>query len=83
MMDVLNHFKRGLDQYRRGDWDRSIKAFQDAAVSQEFLQAWQKRIKDSEDAAAKAYEEQLKAQEEHDGEMRELGDMEDAPNELE
>lgn len=55
----------------------SIKAFQDAGESQKFLEAWQKRIKDSEDAAAKAYDEQLKAQEEHDREMRELGDMED------
>jgi len=30
MMDVLNHFKHGLEKYRQGNWERAISAFQDA-----------------------------------------------------
>jgi adenylate cyclase len=30
MMDVLNYFKHGLEQYRRGNWDQAVNGFQDA-----------------------------------------------------
>jgi adenylate cyclase len=30
VMEVVNHFKTGLAQYRNGDWDRDIGTFRDA-----------------------------------------------------
>jgi adenylate cyclase len=30
VMEVVNHFKAGLAQYRNGDWDRAIKSFSEA-----------------------------------------------------
>ncbi len=30
MMELLNHFKHGLVQYRKGDWDKAITAFKEA-----------------------------------------------------
>jgi adenylate cyclase len=30
VMEVVNHFKTGLAQYRNGDWDRAIGTFRDA-----------------------------------------------------
>jgi adenylate cyclase len=30
MNEVLSHFRTGLDQYRKGHWDRAIAAFEEA-----------------------------------------------------
>ncbi len=30
IMEVVNHFKNGLDHYRRGSWDRAIDSFNEA-----------------------------------------------------
>jgi adenylate cyclase len=27
LMDAVNHFRDGIEKYRRGDWDRAIDAF--------------------------------------------------------
>ena len=52
----------------------SIKAFENHEMSQKFMENWEKRIKDSEDAAAKAYEENVKAQQEYEREMDEIAE---------
>ena len=30
LMEVVNHFKNGLGQYRRGYWDKAIRSFKEA-----------------------------------------------------
>ena len=52
----------------------NIKAFQNEQESTKYMEDWQKRIKEAEDAAAKAYEENLKAQEEYEREMDEIAE---------
>ena len=52
----------------------SIKSRENYEEAQAFLQAYQKRIEDSEKDAMKSYEESMKAQEEYDKEMEEIGD---------
>ena len=55
----------------------SIEANENYEKAQVFLDKWKKRIEDAEAAAAKSYEEQIRAQEEYEREMEELGDTED------
>jgi hypothetical protein len=52
----------------------SIEPYKNYAEAHSFLEMWQKRIKDSEEEAAKAYEESVKQQEEHQREMEEIGE---------
>lgn len=52
----------------------TIEAYENHAESEKYMEEWQKRIKDSEEAAAKAYEENLKAQQEYEKEMDEIAD---------
>lgn len=54
-----------------------IGAYHNYQEAQTFLDKWQKRIEDAEVAAAKAYEEQVKAQEEYEREMEDVGGEED------
>jgi len=53
----------------------SIQAFENAEEANAFVETWKKRIKDSEEAAAHEYEENMKAQEELQREMEEIGDV--------
>ena len=55
----------------------SIEAYENYDEAQAFLGQWQKRVEDAEAAATKAYEEQIKAQEEYEREMEEIGDTQD------
>lgn len=52
----------------------SIAAFENQEESAAYMKEWQTRIQDAEKQAAKAYEENLKAQEEYEQEMDEVGD---------
>lgn len=54
-----------------------IEAYENYEEAQAFLGNWQKRIEDAEVAAEKAYEDQIKAQEEYEREMEEIGDTQD------
>ena len=51
-----------------------IKAFENEKESTKYMEDWQNRIKEAEEAAAKAYEENLKAQEEYEREMDEIAE---------
>lgn len=55
----------------------SIKEHENYDEARDFLERWQKRITDAEVAAAKAYEDQVRAQEEYEREMEEVGDTAD------
>lgn len=55
----------------------SIQVRENYIEAQAFLDRWQKRITDAEDAALKSYEEQVRQQEEYEREMEELGDTAD------
>lgn len=52
----------------------AIDAFENHKESEKYMEEWQKRIKESEEAAARAYEENLKAQQEYEKEMDEIAD---------
>ena len=56
-----------------------IKAFENYEESQAFVHAYEQRIVESEAQAKRAYEESLKAQEEYEREMEEIGE---APTDL-
>lgn len=60
-----------------GEPPDSIEAYENYDDAKAFLDRWQKRIEDAETAASKAYEEQIKAQEEYEREMEEIGDTQD------
>jgi hypothetical protein len=55
----------------------SIRVQENYAEAQAFLDRWQRRVTDAEEAGAKAYEEQLRHQEEYEREMEEVGDTVD------
>eukprot|EP00523_Entomoneis_sp_CCMP467_P008491 CAMPEP_0168738488 /NCGR_PEP_ID=MMETSP0724-20121128/10959_1 /TAXON_ID=265536 /ORGANISM="Amphiprora sp., Strain CCMP467" /LENGTH=1081 /DNA_ID=CAMNT_0008785833 /DNA_START=7 /DNA_END=3252 /DNA_ORIENTATION=+ len=55
----------------------SIESHENAKEAIAFEEGWRKRITESEEAAAKEYEENLKAQEEYQREMDEIGDVSD------
>jgi hypothetical protein len=52
----------------------SIEPYKNYDEAQSFLQMWQKRIKEAEEHAAKAYEESVQQQEEYQREMEEIGE---------
>lgn len=51
----------------------TIEPYYNYDAAQEFLEAWKQRISDAEEAAARAYDESVKMQEEYANEMEELG----------
>lgn len=53
----------------------SIKAYENYEKAKAFADAWKKRIIDDEEAATKAYEEQVRRQEEYEREMEEIGEI--------
>lgn len=55
----------------------SIKVGENSVAAKEYLDSWKKRIEDAEEAASKAYQEQLKSLEAYEREMEEIGDTGD------
>jgi len=51
-----------------------IRPFENEEESKKYMEDWQNRIKETEEAAAKAYEENVKAQEEYEREMDEIAE---------
>lgn len=73
----FNSFVVALAMGESPDPPESIEAYANYDEAQAFLDKWQKRIEDSEAAAKKSYEEQIRVQEEYEREMEELGDTKD------